>query len=349
MRVSKYIFIAVFTGILLLPALLMLIGIHPINIENRSLADKPKWTGDSLGFLPQKITEYVSDHLPLRDHAYTATALFNWNYLNTSSKPELAIKGTDDWMFYTSEGILEDATHRRSFTQEELDSIETLVLNRARAFRKRGLEYTIVIVPNKSTTLKEYLPDHYIEQNKDSRLEQVRKLFVANSNVRYVDLRDVMKDSIPLYYKTDTHWNPQGARKVADEMARRMVKSYKPVAFSIKKETYSGDLAMMLGLKDHLCEAVTVPYDHMKIQELKVEPYMNVGQHVYYQPGEYLSNVLVFHDSYGKGLFPYLPSYFKRTTFIWDSHINMEIIEKEKPNFVVHVLAERYVDRLLWP
>lgn len=349
MRRAKVIFIGLFSLILIIPGTLMILGVVPENIENRTLAEVPEWRPDSLETFTNGFTKYVADHLPLRDYSYRTTALFNWNLLNTSSKPELTIKGKRGWMFYSNEGALEDATHRRAFSQVELDSIEKLVLNRATVFRKRGLEYTIVVVPNKSTALRKYLPDHYQMQQGDSRLEQVRKLFTDNPYVRFIDLHEVMQDSVPLYYKTDTHWNPQGARKAAKVMARRMVKSYQPVQYSTKKEVYSGDLAKMLGLSDVLTEEISVPFDHLKIQELEVAPYINVDQHVYYQPVENFSKVLVFHDSYGKGLFPYLPSYFQRTTFIWDSHINMDIVEKEKPNFVVHLMAERYVDRLLWP
>lgn len=56
---------------------------------------------------------------------------------------------------------------------------------------------------------------------------------------------------------------------------------------------------------------------------------------------------LIFRDSYFTALIPYLSLHFEKVIYIWDHKINMDIVDREKPDVVMSLCVERYLNRLL--
>ena len=57
--------------------------------------------------------------------------------------------------------------------------------------------------------------------------------------------------------------------------------------------------------------------------------------------------VLIFRDSFSSAMEKYLAESFGETVFIWSSIIDKKLIEKEKPDLVIHEIIERNIDVLL--
>ena len=60
-----------------------------------------------------------------------------------------------------------------------------------------------------------------------------------------------------------------------------------------------------------------------------------------------LPKLLVFNDSFGEVLEPFLSLHFRETVFI-GSQFSSVIIEQEKPDMVIMEVVERYAPSLAW-
>lgn len=355
MKVMQYIFVGFFLAMISLPGTLWWLDVQPENIENRVLTSRPSLKEDSLEQYIHKTDQYVSDHLPLRDVSYTSTAFINWTVLHSSVKPELTIPGKQHWMYYTGENVLDDVTQRRYFTRHELDSLERILAVRAQHFNQEGIRYIVIFVPNKHRMESRYMPPIHRQTNHPSRFEQLDSILRTVSHLEYIPLTDELNKTSYAYYKTDTHWSLLGGYLGTTAIARKMSTPL-PVLDSLVAERYSGDLTKMLGLHHLLFEYTLHPTIRAKAVQLEAVGYLpqdhprkEYGERKYSTGNSALDNAVVFHDSYGKALFPYLPELFNNTTFLWDQHINQDVIEQENAKVVIHVVVERYADRLLWP
>lgn len=355
MKALQYIFIACFLGMILLPGFMWWLGVEPENIENRVLASKPSWEEDSLEQYIAQTNQYVSDHLPLRDVSYTTTALFNWMILHSSVKPDLVISGSNNWMFYTGEDVLDDVTHRRYFTPIEVDSINRILTNRALQLSRQGIRYILLLVPNKHRIESQNMPPIHRQTDHTSRFDQVDSLLRTIPHLVYIPLTDALKKSPFTYYKTDTHWSLLGGYLGTSAIAK-ITGAPLPALSGLNVERNSGDLTKMLGLHHLLFEYTLRPEIKPNAKAHTPVGYLpqdharkEYGERKYSTANMNLPNAVVFHDSYGKALFPYLPELYNNTTFLWDQHIKQGIIEQENAKVVIHVVVERYADRLLWP
>jgi hypothetical protein len=57
--------------------------------------------------------------------------------------------------------------------------------------------------------------------------------------------------------------------------------------------------------------------------------------------------LLMFQDSFGERLNPYLSESFSESLYIWTPGVSLAIIEKEKPHVVILELVERHLSSLL--
>lgn len=344
-----------------IPLLGSIFKIDPIPNYGR-LAPAPKMPHNlrDMARMPGIFKAYYSDNFGFRGSLIYlhGQIMFNVFKVSPSSKVQL---GNNSWLFLKSEETLDDWRRLYPFDDEQLDAWQTMLEARHNFLAELGIPYIFVIAPNKHTIYGNNLPDHLKQKNNYSRLDQlIARLQATNSPVNIVDLRFSLQDvsqNHRTYHRTDTHWNLLGAYVGYTKIANQINQLGFPVnipslnQMTLKYETVlGGDLARMMGLKQQLTEdrIVVQSFEACKVtyedgSPLIVEDIDLPGDRgsVTLCPEAKIKKAVVFHDSFGKLLYPYLASQFQRTVFVWSDNFDPQVVKREQPDVVIQELVER--------
>ncbi len=259
---------------LLVPALAFVFGARPEAFENHRLADFPSLS-KGWGFFTG-LNSWATDHLPLRDVGVQAengistgvfgeppafsgidrqapagvlTAPTGGAQPSTTVGQDSAqvVAGTNGWLYYAQDMISKcTPTQPLSTTLNELVALRSAIV-------ASGRSLVLVVAPDKSTVVPQYLPASY--PNKDCATSAANPFWSAVTSVGgAIDLRAGLaarsaENNQPLYYPDDTHWTDLGAiyllQAVADVISPGTSRSWR----TSKAAVLSGpaDLARMNG------------------------------------------------------------------------------------------------------
>jgi len=343
---KKWMLIIAFIIVLWIPAIDMLIKISPKteNTENRKLAEKPKFQLNSISEFQKQYLSYFNDNFGLRNHFIKLNSLIKIILFNISPLENVII-GKDDWLFYR-EGM---GSYQGTdlFSEEELNKFKNNIEEEAKWLKDKGIFFLLVICPDKQTIYSEYLPSSIKKFGSKTRFDQIIDLFKDNSDIKILDLREVLrknKTKYTLYYKTDTHWNNYGVALAYEEISRILHQNFQeitPLKMSDLDFYIEGskgrDLAMMLSMQNQFNDE----FISMSIKKSFLS--------------KKLPSLVFFHDSFGYDKFvPPVPNKlyqlflanFERI-ITQNDEFDYDLVEKEKPTVVVHEVLERYTWRLL--
>jgi hypothetical protein len=373
-RPSSFVFDGVlsvlFLLLLVLPVCLAVIpnAVAPGGLEeNRRLAEVPKFpmTSDALKTFPRKFEAYYNDHFRLRDAFIRGHNRLKIKLLKESPQRDV-LMGRDGWLFFRRNNLLEDFFALEPFTEGDLSGLQHLLEAKRDWLSSQGIPYFLVVAPNKQSIYPEQMPQTYYRSRGPSRLDQLLDHMRTQSDVNMVDLREDLlagKTSEQVYFRTDTHWNEIGAfiayRSIMDAIRRatnddRLVphslKDYQRVE-SIRK---GGDLTKMLGFTDETQER----YDRLEplflrcAQKKELPDYMGRAWKPFPEPVAFTCStarldLVMLHDSFGRWLRPYMAENFRKSVFVWQHQLPMDVFKKivmqEKPDVVVEEIVERMV------
>lgn len=331
--------------------------------EKRNLARKPalNFRDYSYKTFIADYENYVKDNFGFREQLIRINNILKVKILNTSPS-EKVILGKRGWLFYNSEGEIDDYRGTNHFTKIELEQIKSNLEERTNWLKKKGINYYITIAPNKSTIYSEYLPSNIKKYNKDSRLDQLVSYLLKNSDVHIIDLRPALldyKDNYIIYKKYDTHWNSMGAfvgySEIANLLKRDSVisKTLDLDSYDIVSEREGGDLANMLSMNDLLQENIITlkPKNETLVKRAEVDAtlYPNPNLLVVNENNSISDGpkLLMYRDSFTSDMIPFLSEHFSRSVFIWDHNFNTSLIERESPDVVISEVVERNLQALL--
>lgn len=358
---SQVVLIGIFVCLTWLPLAGLALGLDSSYLlnENRTLATKPVWTWDraSLAEFPRKYEAYFNDHFGFRKRLIRWLSIAKVTVLGTSSSPDVLI-GKNGWLFYSGAGALDYYRSTRLFKPDELEQWRQMFEGRREWLSRRGIRYLVVIAPNKETIYPEFVPGSLNRVRRVSRQDQLLKELQAHSVVTTLDLRAPLlraKGQVQVYHLTDTHWNMRGAF-IAYQEIMNSLSSWFPSLAARSRSDYSaaaypqeGDLAQMLGLKDQVSEEVPalVPRAPRLARPAPAEARMPPGVPEWMKPfatecdDEGLPRAVMFRDSFGTLLTPFLSEHFRRIVYAWKYPLDRELIERERPDVVIHEIVER--------
>ena len=368
------IFVSLFFVILWLPLVQMHFPFIPeVNSnERRTLTQKPSIRQmihpyfDPYWYVTL-YNHYFNYHYGFRNSLTRLNSILHLTIFNTSPTPVVII-GNHGWLMYNSptDGVsLKDYYGNANFTENELKKIKSRIIDINEELKKRKIHFLLAVAPNKHVIYPEYLPANIRQaEGRKTRLDQVTQA-LNNSDVDFIDLRFRLRDekkqnTDPLYYRTDTHWNALGAFFAYEEIMTHLRRTYpgiKPLHrddFHIRSEENRGmgDLANLLNMSGLLsdtsikltpktkfiAEPVPVPADHAPGTE---------GDPVGFQVQNLdLPGLVMFHDSFGDSLIPYLSEGFSKSIYILSGKIDISIIAREKPSIVIFEITERKLGNL---
>ncbi len=353
--------VALFIAVIAIPGVGLALGVGRTTIsesEMRTLATWPQWSWqtDQLIAWPSAFRRYFDDHFALRAPLIDWRSAAIWTWLGASPF-DTVIAGKDNWLFYADDGGLRDWVQEDPFPTAELaDWRDTLV--RRRAFlAKRGIHFVFAIAPDKQMVYPEFMPDTLHRLRNDYRADQlIAYMRRTTPDFEIIDLRDAVraaKSTQLLYHRYDTHWNDRGALVAYQVLARalqRWFPALRPLEladFSVDASVPSGDKTTMLGLRDEGKRAMPGLVlrrgaGYRVVAPARPDRYGEDPILIIEHRDQTLPTAMVFRDSFGARLIPYLSEHFRHVEFYWQDELNYEEIERQRPDVVIQEFVARH-------
>ncbi len=363
-----------FVGMLFLPSVSLLFSEQDdVSLtEKRRLAKLPElnFSYKSIMNYPKEFGEFFEDHFGFRNHII---ALHNYIYckLFRVSPTKLVVAGKNGWYFLNMDGAVSDYLGRIRYGERTLNQVKNLLIDRKEWLDSIGGKYLFLPVPNKEMVYEEFLPDILQKNKGKSKYDQIISFLDKSKEFSdYIDVKKLMlehKDGQNIYHKTDSHWNNLGAFVLYCEIIRRL-QLWFPDIVRLQETAVqkwipggSGDLTDLMNVAGKITEFVPElpvilkcsPVEEHTMEEIRDLPeYRNLSQHripvkTGCTTGKY--KAVVFHDSFGNALKPYLTQHFKEVIYI--HHIDFEIakklIEMERPDVVLDLRVARNIGKAL--
>jgi alginate O-acetyltransferase complex protein AlgJ len=352
--------IAVFVAGLCAPWADSLAGLDPTPqpTENRSLASWPAVPTAIRDIRPASIAiaDYFYDHFGFR------RLLLDWHTrlrlgLGESPSPRVVL-GSDGWLFYAGNQVVEDYSGQRPMPAADLDTwLRTLAERRAQ-LESRHTVYRFVVAPDKTTVYPEFLPASLrrgrttLDQLVDALRQDLSRAFIT----LIPELRSAKSERL-MYYRTDTHWTPAGlsvaATAIVTALGRQATTSATVEQVANVK---GGDLARMLNGPAAFAETIYRSTPRTLQNPDGVEAHMSwrddsLGQMVQvvtvtFTTAEGRGRVLMFGDSFGREVAPYVASHFASLVFVSmhpDDASFAAVVTRVAPEVVLEERTERYL------
>ncbi len=369
LKVSKYFFSGLFILVVFLPLVDSLLNILPENknTENRALSEI-SFDISSWNDIPHSIENYFKDTFHGRSLYFDMNMKIKRGLSSKPFKDNSLVVGKDGWYFSNFQHVIDDYRAVRPFTESEVDEIKESLAKCQDELNTSGIKYYLLIVPNKHTIYSHQLPDYIKKIGKKSRLEQLLPT-LQSANINVIDIRDEMqksKDRMPLYFKTDSHWNLNGSFIGYQKLFSHIQQSF-PVLQPAKIEDFNirvvdkkgGDIVAMMGMENEITDKF-VEYNPLSgyfFKEAKLGNYKLPKPKIFhpeisvsaFEGGNTPLKVVVFKDSYGGYMQQFINKHFQRSVYVWGHNyeLNKDIIEQEKPDMVIQIIVERYLYTLL--
>jgi alginate O-acetyltransferase complex protein AlgJ len=275
--------------------------------------------------------------------------------------------GRDGWLFLIggTNGVLEQ--YRATFARWRLlRGWRRLIEARAARAQALGIRYLHVIVPEKLSVYDDRTGDLDYNPRRSPARALAKRLI---NNPAFVDLlaplRAARDGPVPLYYRTDTHWNYDGCL-LAYRVLMRACGAVPPANLD-QRERYETTQLRDLGEKVPGTQPETanhgvIDQDARRVYASPlVEAYesagraadLHVGAHVRFRnesPRADPRTVVLFGDSYAhfapimlSGL---IAETFREVHFVWSSSIDWAYVAAVKPDLLLFEIAERFIVRL---
>jgi hypothetical protein len=334
--------------------------------ENRILATRPalKLNRQVVSAFPARFEAYFNDQFGFRKRLIYWLALVKVQSLGVASTPGVTL-GKSGWLYLASDAARSSFRATRPFAPDQLETYRQIIEARRDWLSARGVAYVLVIPPNKDTIYPEFMPHAYNRVNRATRLDQLVDFMKSRSNVRVLDVRDELRQAKQVervYDVTDSHWNLLGGY-IAYAKMMQVLGAWYPHARAIPRSDFldvvepgaGGDLAKMLGIADLLPELrlTLVPKNgwHFRhtdeafpIAARCAHPELTIATE---RANASLPRAVLFRDSFGAQLIPFLAEHFERILCIWDRNFDRAIVEHERPGVVIQEIVERSLEQPL--
>ena len=268
------------------------------------------------------------------------------------------IIGRDGWLFFKGEGngVAFDRDFRRSLPPSvpEIAAIADGIARRVQFLARSGIDYLLVIVPDKYTIYPEHVPLALQPLSDRSPLDALLALLPAEVLAHVLDLRPALlaaKGERQLYFSTDTHWNANGAwigyRQIRSALRKDAGGgSPEPLPPESLNGQISGDLAHMIGAPTYfssprptLTGGLGTPI--CARTDDGAPPVWGAPRQILHCPSAPLGKAAIFNDSMGIPLVHLLSSEFRESRWAEGRVWNARELVAWSPTIVIDEIVER--------
>lgn len=299
----------------------------------------------------------VEDNFPLKSYFVKLQARYDYYVFNRSITKDVLV-GKNDFLFYWNESTRTNYSKNTNFSDVESEIWCKTLKVKTDFYSKKGILYFFIIAPDKHTIYDTYLPDKVKKLN---YIGPAKKLIETckSLGVTLIDTVSLLTDYENLtYYKYDSHWNHYGASKIAYELNKYFFNKNLKKSFIVNPDKLvfepNHDLIRMIGLPE-LAEVVlsykhdsncTNLYDYA-YNNRAMWPSYSADHSVKFSKCNYASGkAVIFQDSFGPYLQPFISSNFNFSYYIWDYpsfDLHNTIINEFKPDVVIEEKVERHL------
>ena len=349
---KKNIACAAFTALILLlcliPSLGMLLPAQEGTVGgNQALSRAPSLRDPegnwNPGYLSQ-IQDYAGDNFYLRQEMITAWSALNAKGLRSSITEDVVL-GMDGWLYFAD--TLPDYVGLQPMTDREIFSAARNLRLMAEYCESQGARFLFTLAPNKNSLYPEHMPNLTLPSTRKPRDAKRLAEELERQGVDYLDCFALFRgQEETLYFKTDSHWNGKGAALAADAVNKALGRSsgYFDGPFT-REEVHKGDLYDMLYPAGEGLEAdpvysgeLTIEYD-VPIRSAENLTIMTHGG------GE--GSLVMFRDSFGNNLYPYLADSFGAALFSRSMPYRLDLVAQREADYVAAELVERNLRYLI--
>ncbi len=301
-------------------------------------------------------------------------------YVKRLTNPSKAMLSEYGWVYLINDSsdFLDYCYGKMAWSTESREKAIATMQRRHKRLADRGVTYLKFMVPEKPIVYPEYLPkifaDHEISEDRPAvHLAEACGAFVSYPVA-------VLKDSRSYgltYFRGDSHTNWLGAFFVYQHIIERLNTALEsrdfarrnpfPLsAFNPQIASYAGDLFVQLDKEalgtfngawrplklddklEYLIRYTLADANRKAVrQPVEDELLALLGDREtfrYTHPNKKLPKAVIFRDSTADYLVDVLAEHFSESLFIWHKgHVYEDVIEREKPDVVLHLMAERFV------
>lgn len=307
---------AAFIGICLAPAVLMPISKADSDKEKRELASAPKIKTEEgkLNFdFFSEFETYFSEHFAFRQQLVTADGRIRSAVLGTSPNSDVIV-GRNGWLYYGE--TVDDFLNINTLSDRAVNNIKNNLDMMNAYCEQNNAQFVFTVAPNKNSVYPENMPFNYIESENPDNYE---KLAEALSGSGYwCDMKETLlntNSSIPLYHKTDTHWNNLGAYAGHSRIMAMIGKESCPSGSRwFTRDDRLGDLAAMIYPAEKAKDTqVYNDYEFSYSYLGRFQALDDISIKTVCEGKE--GSLLMYRDSYGEAILPYMAECFGEAEF----------------------------------
>lgn len=270
------------------------------------------------------------------------------------------VGGKEGWLFYGMDAKpdvnpIGDYEGTNSYTQNEINEAYDATFWVQQNMQNRGIEFAILVPPNKENIYSEYMPDTYIH-SEQSRTDYLID-YLSNSGINIVSPKKELlenHDDFQLYYSYDTHWNQLGAYiGVKDtlqtwgfnmpELSQRTISNSE-----LRREYhYCGedDLAKMLGMRFIFSDEIEYTVDGTELMDWKnfqAEQENSEVSSFHNDMAAIEATILIIGDSFRVSMIPSLREKFSDVYVVHIANFASDMIDEIQPDYMIVEYVERY-------
>jgi len=365
-KVYHLLLAALFVGVMLFPTVDSLMGFtaNMPNTERRVFAKFPDFQLRWFGEFIDDFDVYFKDNFGGRKLFIKGYCWVKLHIFNTSPYPENVILGKDKWLFLgkSKGGTYEEHLGIRVLNKRQLNRMKTNVIDNKNWAEEKGMKYYLFVAPDKYSIYPEKLPENYSKKHIRHNLD--RFIHFMKPDLKVIDIREELlakKEETLLYGYTDSHWTQYGAyigyKKVINTLRKDFpgIPTTSPInAFRIDTVEIEGhkEMPFILNADNYFKDYNVTLTRKQKPSFRKVKNKLKLPRGFRFDKKSYevryvgkaknKLKIVVIRDSFSNRLKKFLPAHFRETVFIGNGHkFNKKILEKEKPDIILHEIVER--------
>jgi len=323
----------------------------PLALKRHVLQDFPQW-----------FSMYFKDRVGYRDVLlkWHKHATYHWLDMPVSSQ---AWVGKSGWVYLNVADPF--VRHPEKGTvQDRIDRWCEAFADRRAYLAARGIEYVVVLVPEKSAVYPEHLTGHPKRHPPPEPLARaeanLRAAGVPCANLLLAFQAARRTHAEPLYFATDSHWTPVGSRvgyEAICEVLKRRLPDLRPHPaghYFRRDHDHPGDLLRLTGETDRApepCRQYLPPPGTVTVDDAPAfAALLPDGMKLRHMPPVAFSTptatgpaVVFLRDSFGDPLLPFVGSDFARAAVVGTHQFPTDVIDREKPTLVIQEMAGRFL------
>lgn len=344
-RSLSVLFIGVFLLLCLIPSVGMLIaGPSPL-LANESAPRTPALLDHEGNVNPAVLsdtTDYIGTRFALRPLLVSARSFLYEKLLQTSAEEQVTLGGSGE--FYYSSTL--DDYCGIGLSDDELCLITEHLADIQAKVEQDGGQFLLAVAPNKNSVIPDGMPARFPAGRESSNYARLLPL-LREAGVNVVDLHALFSGHPELYYRTDSHWTPEGAALAADALLAALDRdsSFAAGPFS-ESGRHIGDLYQMLYPLGKGREAELV-YSPGFTYETASDPRGGNAITIRTSAPDRSGSLYCLRDSFGIALYPYLAEAFGSAEFSRSADYSVEAFSGLGVDAVLLEIVERNLPLLL--